>query len=303
MASSKSVTKLINFFNESFVGYENWRKMKIRDVRMLNHRNSMSLHQPIMPFKWRPFDLYNDIHINCATGDNSSRVTASSASAATTSTTATAAACSNCVRCQSNCDHLVLWGNFRKHRQSSRGSSSGSSCASMSTTSHFVPDADNASSMSTIKSNGSFQYYHKLLAPNEWNRDKFRCAAYHQQQEQQQQLHRAGCNGANVNCCCGSNCRNITRNRASIYNDDMICRSQGSVLTVPLQRTQSMGKLREMHASSNEYNENPSKLTSLKSIVSCKSRANECNSSYFENWQLNDNNASISNRSLADSKY
>ncbi|XP_055320596.1 uncharacterized protein LOC129577481 isoform X29 [Sitodiplosis mosellana] len=264
---------------------------------MLNRRNSMSLHQPIMPFKWRPFDLYNDIHVNCATGDNSNGVPVSAAS--TTSTTATTAECSNCVRCQSNCDHLVLWGNFRKQRQSSRGSSSGSSCASLSTTSHFVPNVDSASSMSTIKSSGSFQYYHhKLLAPNnESNRDKFRCAAHQQQQERQ---HRTGCNGANVNCCCSSNCRNVTRSRASIYNNDMICRSQNSVLKVPLKRTESMRKLREMHASPNECNENSSKLISLKSIVSCKSRTNESNSGCFDNWQLTDNDASISNRSLAD---
>lgn len=266
----------------------------------------MSLHQPIMPFKWRPFDLYNDIHINCATGDNSSGVTASSPTTAVTTTAAAAAttptsACSNCVRCQNNCDHLVLWGNFRKHRQSSRGSSSGSSCASLSTASHFVPDVDSASSRSTIKSSGSFQYYHKLLSPNnESNRDKSRCPAHHQQQ----QRHRAGCNGANVNCYCGSNCRNVTRNRASIYNNDMICRSQNSIITVPLQRTKSMNKLREMHAPTTGPNGNASKSTSLKSIVSCKStRTNEFNGDTLDNLQFNDNDASISNRSLADSKY
>lgn len=243
-----------------------------------------------MPFKWRPFDLYNDIHI---AGDNSSGVTASTNSTQTTATTVTAtAACSNCVRCQSNCDHLMLWGNFRKHRQSSRGSSSGSSCASLSTTSHFIPDA--VDSASSIQSNGSFQYYHKLFPPNESNRHRIRCIP------QQQQQHRTGCNGANVNCCCGANCRNIIRNRASIYNNDMICRSQNRIL----QRTESMGKLREMYAPSNEI---PSKLTSLKSIAAFKSQTNQCNSSYFDNWQLTDNDASISNRSCDDddddSKY
>lgn len=254
----------------------------------------MSLHQPIMPFKWRPFDLYNDIHVKRSAGDN---VCGGAMTATATST------CSNCVRCQSNCDHLVLWGNFRKHRQSSRGSSSGSSCVSLSTTSHFTPDVDCASSMSTIKSNGSFEYYHKLLGQSDSKHDKFRCA--HQQQHQHTDS--CACSGATINCRCGSSCRNIMRNRASIHNDDMNCKSLNCVFAVPLKRAKQTCKSRQMTLSSNEC-EIPSKCISSKTLGSNKTQTNECNkrncnNDYFNNWELTVNNTSIFNRSLADSKY
>lgn len=242
-----------------------------------------------MPFKWRPFDLYNDIHINRATGDNVCE---------------TASTCSNCIQCQSNCDpYLVLWSNFRKLRKNSRGSSSASSCTSLSTTSHFTPDVETASGMSTIKSNGSFEYYRKLLGQSDSKRDKFRCA-HHQQY---QRTDPCACYGATVNCRCGSSCRNIMRNRATIHNtDDLNCKNVNCVLAVSVKRTEQMSKPHQMTLSSNGC-EASSKYINAQSTGSDKIRTNECNkrkcnSDYTDKWQYSDNNASTFNKLLADSK-
>lgn len=254
----------------------------------------MSLQQPIMPFKWRPFDLYNDIHVSRGNDESATVVTPSVCSTSV---------CSTCARCQSNCDHLMLWGNFRKHRQSSRGSSSGSSCASLSTTSHFNGDVDGAGSISTIKSNGSLEYYHKLLGQSDLNRDKFKCAHH--------QHHRIGshaCNDAAINACCATNCRNIIRNRASIYNGDTNCKSFNSILAPPTAKCTEQAMKTHQITVSNEREQSANQLINSKAIACDPHRMNECNkrneiSGYFDNWQLNDNNTSISNRSMDESKY
>lgn len=295
--------------------------------KMLNRRNSMSLHQPIMPFKWRPFDLYNDIHINRVTNDDNAIGSLVTATATATATTATATATNasragttaaafaycaapNCV--QSNCDHLKLLGNFR-HRQSSRGSSSGSSsCASLSTASHFVPDVDSTSSIHTAISNGSLEYYRKLLGQCDSNQDdKF---PHHQQRTT------GSNNGATVNCCCccsssTSNYRNITRNRASM-NINKPCQNSSCIITVPIQCAET-----KMH---NSCCQQQPQCTQLNRVIvenplnihinanASPGISNEChkrgsNSSYFDNWMFVDNNNSSSgaqlSRSLADSKY
>lgn len=246
---------------------------------MLNRHSSMTLHQPIMPFKWRPFDLYNDIHI--------SRLNENNACGATATT-------SNCVRCQSNCDHLVLWGNFRKHRQSSRGSSSGSSCASLSTTSHCIGDADSGSSMSTTKSksNASFDYHRKLVSQRDSNYDKLRFPHHRQ---------RAGScacfNGATINCCCGSNCQNIVQNRTTMYNDNIHCRSSNSVLAVPFANTEQTGKCGQPTCSPDRC-ENPPTIAVPNVFSSCNNPVNGINNGPFDNW-----NSIDSSKSPADSKY
>lgn len=318
---------------------------------MLNRRNSMSLHQPIMPFKWRPFDLYNDIHINRASNDDNAAVgtvlVTSDASKAGTAALASASAamsasvsgsgtvfatCApNCVRCQSNCDHLMLWGNYRKYRQSSRGSSSGSSCASLSTTSHFIPDIDSTSSINTAISNGSFEYYRKLLGQCNANtnaNDKFSNHHSHHYQHNHHQQRTTGsnkCNGATSNCCFDSNYRNITRNRASIYNDNNMnkpCPNTDHTQNVPIQCTEQMQNSchtqpQQQHNSPNvvdsplKNHTNPSShstatatstATAIISSIECHKRAS--NSGYFDNWKFGDNSSAAQfSRSLADSKY
>lgn len=143
---------------------------------MLNRHNSMSSihhhHQPVMPFKWRPFDLYNDIHVN----DTQSLPQQQQQHHDTN--TCERLKATNCVQsyqCDFNhhnrrhshlgldqhrvtmCDdkvkeHLHRQQRWQRHRQNSHGSSSGSggssgSCASISTVGrYFVNDIDNSES-------------------------------------------------------------------------------------------------------------------------------------------------------------
>lgn len=243
---------------------------------MLNRRNSISLQ---MPFKWRPFDLYNDIHINHATDHNV--------------TSATLTNSSNYVRCKSNCDHLMLCSNIKKNRQNSHGSSSGSSCVSLSTTTHFDSNVDSASSTGTIKSNRSLEFYRKLLSRSDLNHNKYKYV----------------CNSATINCCCGSNCQNIMRNRVSyIHNDDTNCESLNCILNVPpfaCDKQIVKTNVISLTSSNKCKHSTCEKFTDSDSITFSENRLYECcihncNIGYFDNWQLTD---VIANRSMDGSKY
>lgn len=214
---------------------------------MLNRHNSMSgmHHQPIMPFKWRPFDMYNDIHVTDLpqSHDTCERLTSS-----------------NCMHCCCQCEHsdhhhhhhhveqdqqqhnntrnnhVMMcngnvkeqhrWSRRHRHRHSSRGSSSGSggssgSCASLSTIGrYYVNDIDNSESshMDTSKSCGSVDCFCCNGQRNLTN-DKINNSAnryHHQQQpqqhnEQQYQYQHSDCsicyNEITISKCCTPNCR------------------------------------------------------------------------------------------------
>lgn len=261
---------------------------------MLNRHNSMTLHQPIMPFKWRPFDLYNNIHINPTNDSNNAREATATAAALNSNSN------SNCMRCHSNCDDLMLWGNFRRHRQSSRGSSSGSSCTSLSTTSHFIGDADSGGSslsMAISKSNASHDYYRKLDGKHDSNHDKLRCAHH------QQRTNSCACFiGATINCCCGSHCRSITQNRPAMFNDNTHCRCLKSVLAVPFGRTEQTTNCGQPICSSKRCESPPnipasSVLSSTNNLVNNIRKENSGNG-YFDHCTTINRS-----KSLADSKY
>lgn len=175
---------------------------------MLNRHNSMtSMHHPLMPFKWRPFDLYNDVHVSDLPLSHDANVCERLTSS------------SNCVQCccgRGQCEHsdhhhhhveqdhhqqqpsnvMMCDGNgieqqtrrHHRHRQSSsRGSSSGSgessaSCASTSTIGrYFVNDIDNSEShMDSQKSCGSVDCFCcKLDGQRNLIADKMSNGAHH----------------------------------------------------------------------------------------------------------------------------
>lgn len=257
---------------------------------MLNRHNSMTLHQPVMPFKWRPFDLYNNIHINATNDSNNAREASTTAAAST----------SNCMRCRSNCEDLMLWGNFRRHRQSSRGSSSGSSCTSLSTTSHFIGDADSGGSnlsMAISKSNASHDYYRKLGGKHDSNHDKLRCAHH------QQRTNSCACFiGATINCCCDSHCRSITQMSPAMFNDNTHCRCLNSVLAVPFGRAEQITNGGQPFGSSKRC-ESPRNCAASNVLNSTDNPVNNISKQYRGNGYFDHCTTINRSKSLADSKY
>lgn len=253
---------------------------------MLNRHNSMTLHQPIMPFKWRPFDLYNDIHINRA-NDNNNPPKVRTTSAPTTN--------SNCARCHSNCDDFVLWTNFRKHRQSSRGSSSdGSSCTSLSTTNHCIGETD--SNLSTGKSTHvSPDYYSKFVGKHyESNHDKLKCA-HHQLCTGRSN---ARFNDATINCCCGSNHPNITSNCKAMVHDNTFRKLLNRIVAMPIEHyTEQTTTNDQLKYSSNGCEKLP------KRPVSSNTPLNNINKQYYRNNSFVYGKTINRSKSFADSKY
>lgn len=187
---------------------------------MLNRHNSMTSihHQPVMPFKWRPFDLYNDIHVND---------TQSLSQQQHDTIVCKRPVASNCVQsyhCDSNHRHAHLGQvhvkehqrTRQRHRQSSRGSSSGGSsgsCASVGR--YFVNDIDNSESNvdSTIASCGSVDCFCcKLDSQRMANNDKMSKST--KQQQQQQCYQQSDCDK-----CCTPNCRNNSSKYTKVMNN------------------------------------------------------------------------------------
>lgn len=215
---------------------------------MLNRHNSMTAmqHQPIMPFKWRPFDLYNDIHVK-----DSPLIPPSPHNANVICERMAALSCVQCCQCDEISDHqhqpeidqqhvMMCDGNVKehqrrpqqqqqRHRQSSRGSSSSGSgsCASISTIGrYFVNDIDNSeSNMDTIKSCGSVDCFCcKLNGQRNLINHKMNNSAHHQQQQQ----HYRSCRHTNcsvcyneitISKCCTPTHRDISPKHPTIMNN------------------------------------------------------------------------------------
>lgn len=205
---------------------------------MLNRHHSMSsvhhYRQPMTPFKWRPFDMYNDVHVHDTHPSQQNvceRLTASN--------------CVQSYQCEFNhlhthlgldqrhvivCDNDVREQHHRqrghRHRQSSRGSSSGGSsgsCASLSTVSrYFVNDIDNSESIldTAIVSCGSMDCFCcKLDSQRMSNNDKTMSKSAKHQQQQQCDRHTDCSPCYNVKCCT-PNCRKISSKYTKIMNNN-----------------------------------------------------------------------------------
>lgn len=208
---------------------------------MLNRHNSMSsIHhrQPIMPFKWRPFDMYNDIHVKDTHPSHRQQQQSPDTNVCEQ---LVASNCVQSLQCEFNhlhphlkldqhrvvvCDNEARRQRWQRHRQSSRGSSSGGSsgsCASISTVSrYFVNDIDNSESNldSTIVSCGSIDCFCcKLDSQRMSNNDKTSKSAKQQQQQQQCDRHSDCSKCYNVKCCT-PNCRNISSKYTKIMNNN-----------------------------------------------------------------------------------
>lgn len=145
---------------------------------MLYRRNSVPLHQPIMPFKWRPFDLYNNIHIDAdqCIGDDHRQTIAD-----------------NCPYQNSDICHMT---------QPPAGSSSDSSCNSISTATHSVANSDNIHCMDAMHGENYRQLFCQRDFTSNLKCPSTRCtsaASYSHSID------------TDVNCCCGTVFRNISR--------------------------------------------------------------------------------------------
>lgn len=211
---------------------------------MLNRHNSMSsVHQrqPIMPFKWRPFDMYNDVHVHDTHPSQKQQQHDTNVCERPTA--------SNCVQsyqCEFNHlhshlgldqHHVIVCDNdvkeyqrqrWHRHRQSSRGSSSGGSsgsCASISTVSrYFVNDIDNSETNvdgPIVVSCGSIDCFCcKLDSQRLSNNDKTGKSTEQQHEQLQQQCHRhTDCSECYNVKCCTPNCRKISSKYTKIMNN------------------------------------------------------------------------------------
>lgn len=205
---------------------------------MLNRHNSMTSihhHQPVMPFKWRPFDLYNDIHVN----DTQSLPKQQQQLDTSVCERPMASNCVQSYQCEFNHHHSHLdqhakehqRKHWQRHRQSSRGSSSGGSsgsCASISTVGrYFVNDIDNSESNmdSTIVSCGSIDCFCcKLDSQRITTSDKmYKSTKQQQQQEHQQSSHRqSDCSKCYAVKCCTPNCLNNSSKYTKIVNNNSV---------------------------------------------------------------------------------
>lgn len=237
---------------------------------MLKRHSSMTVRPPIMPFKWRPFDLYNGIQIDC--------LNVNCACAATSST--------DCVLCRSNCDHLMLRNRIRKCRQSSRGSSSESSGTSHSINGHFNVEADSESSISTKSKTNSNKYYRKF-GQRHSNYDQSNCA------DQEQCSDSDICLNTNaVNWYIGSYCGNITQNTRTTINNSKHLKS--SSFSMPFANTEQIRKCAQSKNTPDKYRD------PLNDAISTVVRLND---SPETNSRKHYNNIDINGQSPAESKY
>lgn len=201
---------------------------------MLCRHNSMTSihHQPIMPFKWRPFDLYNDIHVN-ETPVPPPPSPSPSQHNTNVCEQLTASNCVQCYQCEFNnhhhhmmmCDGSVKEHHRQRHRQSSRGSSSGGgsgsgSCASISTIGrYFVNDIDNSeSNMDTIISCGSIDCFCCQLDGQRMTTTHNGKMSYNG--KQQRPTNCSIClNEITISKCCIPNCQNISSKHTTIMNN------------------------------------------------------------------------------------
>lgn len=180
---------------------------------MLRRGNLESLHQPIMPFKWRPFDLYNNVNIDThhCNIDKQSELQNDSNGKRT-------------YYLNTSQNHQIRTAqNYRKfdscQPDNSRSSnqSSDSSCNSQQTASHNITNSDNINNidmslMSTIK---LCENYRKLFCQsdcNQTNQTNSKC--------ERSQCMRSisdtskSCShsiDSDINCCCSTILRNLRR--------------------------------------------------------------------------------------------
>lgn len=284
---------------------------------MLNRHNSMTSihHQPIMPFKWRPFDLYNDIHVNGILPPPPSP----SQDDTNVCERLTASNCVQCYQCELNNHHhnhvILCDGNVKehqRHRQSSRGSSSGGSsgsCASISTVGrYFVNDIDNSdSNMDTIIDCGSI--------------DCFCCQLDSQRLTNSAKKHHphTNCsicyNEITISKCCTLNCRNISPKHTKImnnknsnhnnnYNNEKNSKSLvNRIVVMPFDGIDYTYKCEESMTGTLNHCESPSMTNTTTPITKITTKSNEnidcttfdhcmkinhcCHAGYFDNnWMI-----------------
>lgn len=178
---------------------------------MLRRGNLDSLHQPIMPFKWRPFDLYNNVNINThhcniekqfesSNDSNEKRIHHSNGSSQNHQNRTT--------------QNYQIFDNCKPDNSRSSNQSSDSSCNSQQTASHYITNSDNINSinmslMSTIK---LCENYRKLFCQSDCNQTNSKC-------EQSQCMRNisdtsTSCShsiDSDINCCCNTILWNLRR--------------------------------------------------------------------------------------------
>lgn len=171
---------------------------------MRRRGNLESLHQPIMPFKWRPFDLYNNVNI-----DKQSETSNDSNGKRTHHH-------SNSDRNHQNrtAQNYQIFDSCQPDNSRSSNQSSDSSCNSQQTASHYITNSDNINSinmslMSTIK---LCENYRKLFCQSDCNQTNSKC-------ERSQCMHSisdtsTSCShsiDSDINCCCNTILWNLRR--------------------------------------------------------------------------------------------
>lgn len=260
---------------------------------MLNRHNSMSSihhHQPIMPFKWRPFDMYNDVHVND---------THTSSHKQHRQLKNDRCEC-EFNRLQSHVDqhHATICDGdvnehprqrWQRHRQSSRGSSSSSggssgSCASISTVNrYFVNDIDNSESNrdSTIVSCESIDCFCcKLDGQRMSNNLNDKSSKSAKQQQQQQCDRQSDCTKCYNVKCCTPNCPKISSHYTKMVSNNGIDTSSKNnngnglanrVVVMPFDGIDYTYKCEQSMIGTLNHCESPSLMTTPTTKISAKS--------------------------------
>lgn len=212
------------FIHEHFTYSENplnteitWSKQKTLKqetciLKMLRRGNLEALHPPIMPFKWPPFDLYNNVNIDThhCTIDKQSETSNESYGKR-------AYHYSNSGQYQQNrtAQNYQIFDSCQPaNSRSNNQCTNHSSCDSQQTTSNYITNSDNINSinmslMSTIK---LCENYRKLFCQSDSNQTNSKC--------ERSQCMRSisdtstSCShsiDSDINCCCNTILGNLRR--------------------------------------------------------------------------------------------
>lgn len=181
---------------------------------MLRRGNLESLHQPIMPFKWRPFDLYNNVNIDthhCNIDKQFELPNDSNGKRTYYLNTSP----NHQIRTKAR-NYRIFNDSCQPDNSRSSNQSSDSSCNSQQTAGHYITNSDNINSinmslMSTIK---LCENYRKLFCQSDCNQTNSKCERSHCMHRHSISDTSTSCShsiDSDINCCCSTILRNLRR--------------------------------------------------------------------------------------------